>query len=135
MDPLIKSQVTHVDPPAYFSRPPRKTTVSLQYVAGRFPTIRLASLLARSPHPPASGEALATEFWLTDLPDERLLTKPQTAALLGASIDTLDRWATRGQGRPRLGFSSRMSRYQASVRCAALPEQRTAFAAQEDTLL
>ena len=68
------------------------------------------------------------EFWLTDLPDERL-TKPQTAALLGASIDTLDRWATRGQGRPRLRFSSRMSRYQASVRCAALPEQRTAFAA------
>ena len=44
-----------------------------------------------------------TEFWLTDLPDERLLTKlPQTAALLGASIDTLDRWATRGRGRPRL---------------------------------
>jgi hypothetical protein len=107
----------------------------------RFNTLRADSrpfashLFWRTPLTTGFCEALVTEFLLTDLPDERLLTKPQTAALLGASIDTLDRWATRGQGRPRLRFSSRMSRCQASVHWAALPEQRTAFAAQEDTLL
>jgi hypothetical protein len=74
----------------------------------RFNTLRADSrpfashLFWRTPLTTGFCEALVTEFWLTDLPDERLLTKPQTAALLGASIDTLDRWATRGRGRPRL---------------------------------
>jgi predicted DNA-binding transcriptional regulator AlpA len=46
-----------------------------------------------------------------NLPDERLLSKRETAALPGTSPDTLDRWAARRVGPPRLRFGRRMTRY------------------------
>jgi predicted DNA-binding transcriptional regulator AlpA len=52
---------------------------------------------------------------LDHLPDERLLTTEQAAALLGMSPDTLIKWAKLRRGPPRLKLSRRFARYQAGA--------------------
>ena len=46
-----------------------------------------------------------------DARGECLLPKKEAAALLNTSVATLDRWAARGKGPPRLNFGTRMTRY------------------------
>jgi transcriptional antiterminator len=48
---------------------------------------------------------------LDDLPPERLLTRRQTAELIGTSERTLRRWDQEHRGPPALRFSERMIRY------------------------
>ena len=48
---------------------------------------------------------------MADLPPERLLTRRQTAELIGTSARTLRRWEEQQKGPPALRFSSRMTRY------------------------
>jgi predicted DNA-binding transcriptional regulator AlpA len=48
---------------------------------------------------------------VADLPRERLLTRRQTAELIGTSARTLKRWEQQKVGPPALRFSRRMTRY------------------------
>ena len=48
---------------------------------------------------------------MADLPPERLLTRRQTAELIGTSARTLRRWEEQQVGPPALRFSRRMTRY------------------------
>ena len=48
---------------------------------------------------------------MADLPPERLLTRRQTAELIGTSERTLRRWDQEHRGPPALRFSERMIRY------------------------
>jgi predicted DNA-binding transcriptional regulator AlpA len=48
---------------------------------------------------------------VADLPPERLLTRRQTAELIGTSERTLRRWEEQNKGPPALCFSKRMTRY------------------------
>jgi predicted DNA-binding transcriptional regulator AlpA len=48
---------------------------------------------------------------VADLPPERLLTRRQTAELIGTSARTLRRWEEQNKGPPALRFSARMTRY------------------------
>jgi predicted DNA-binding transcriptional regulator AlpA len=48
---------------------------------------------------------------VADLPPERLLTRRQTAELIGTSERTLRRWDQEHRGPPALRFSERMIRY------------------------
>jgi predicted DNA-binding transcriptional regulator AlpA len=48
---------------------------------------------------------------VADLPPERLLTRRQTAELIGTSERTLRRWHQERRGPPALHFSKRMIRY------------------------
>ena len=48
---------------------------------------------------------------MADLPPERLLTRRQTAELIGTSERTLRRWEEQQVGPPALRFSRRMTRY------------------------
>ena len=46
-----------------------------------------------------------------NFPDERLLTRRQTAELIGTSERTLKRWDKIGKGPTPIRFSKRMTRY------------------------
>jgi predicted DNA-binding transcriptional regulator AlpA len=51
------------------------------------------------------------ETELSALPDERLLTKKETGALLKVSTVTFDRWAAKNIGPLSIRLSQRMTRY------------------------
>ena len=44
-----------------------------------------------------------------------MLSRREAAQLIGTSEKTLQRWAARGEGPPRLKFGRRMTRYQLGV--------------------
>ena len=48
---------------------------------------------------------------MAELPPERLLTRRQTAELIGTSERTLRRWDQERRGPPAIRFSKRMTRY------------------------